>query len=121
MSVAKRPPKKDEVKKPEKKNEEKSPIDCLLDEENTEDIVLYDVNNKKTVFEQVAVIPVASKIYAILKPVEKLPDIADDQALVFVIDEIDGEECLSLVDDDKLIDDVFDKYYDLLRKEGLMK
>ncbi len=112
---------KETKKAPKKEDVEKSPIECLLDEENSEDIVLYDEKNKKTVFEQVAVIPMQNKIYAILKPAEKILGIEDDQALVFVIEEIDGEDCLRLVEDDKTIDDAFEQYYELLRKEGLMK
>jgi len=116
--VAKKVVKKEEI--------EKSPIDLLLDENNSENIVLYDEKNKRTTFEQVAIIPIKDVIYAILKPVDKISGVEDDQALVFVIEELDGESCLSLVDDDnednnKIIDEVFEQYYELLRKEGLIK
>ena len=47
--------------------EERSQIELLLDENNTENLKLYDENNKETEFEQVAVIPMNEKVYAILK------------------------------------------------------
>ena len=42
--------------------EEKSQIEMLLDENNTENLKLYDENNKETEFEQVAIIPLDEKI-----------------------------------------------------------
>lgn len=91
-------------------------IDKILDEECTDNIVLYDENNKETEFEQVALIPKDEKIYVILKPVTKIEGIADDEALVFVIDEIDDEDCLIIVDDEDIITEVFNDFYKLLEE-----
>ncbi len=91
-------------------------IDKILDEECTDNIVLYDENNKETEFEQVALIPKDEKIYVILKPVTKIEGVADDEALVFVIDEIEDEDCLIIVDDEKIITEVFEDYYKLLEE-----
>ena len=91
-------------------------IDKILDEECTENIVLYDENNKETEFEQVALIPKDEKIYVILKPVTKIEGVADDEALVFVIEEIEDEDCLVIVDDEQIIIEVFDDYYKLLEE-----
>ena len=99
--------------------EERSQIELLLDENNTENLKLYDENNKETEFEQVAVIPLNEKVYAILKPVTKIVGVNDDEALVFVIEEIDDEDCLVIVDDEKVVDDVFKEYYELLKAEGI--
>lgn len=99
--------------------EERSQIELLLDENNTENLKLYDENNKETEFEQVAVIPMNEKVYAILKPVTKIVGVNDDEALVFVIEEIDDEDCLVIVDDEKVVDDVFKEYYELLKAEGI--
>ena len=51
---------------------EKSAIEKLLDENNNENIVLFDENDNATEFEQVALIPLEDKTYAILKPVTKI-------------------------------------------------
>ena len=96
-----------------------SPIDMLLDENNTENLKLYNEENQEVEFEQIALVPIEDKTYAILKPVETMEGVADDEALVFVIDEIDDEDCLVIVDDDKIIDEVFEEYYKLLKEEGV--
>ena len=85
--------------------EEKSQIEMLLDENNNENLKLYDENNEK--------------IYAILKPVTKIVGVNDDEALVFSIEEIDDEDCIVLVDDEKVVDEVFKEYYELLKAEGI--
>ena len=99
--------------------EERSQIEMLLDENNNENLKLYDENNKETEFEQIAVIPLNEKIYAILKLVTKIVGVNDDEALVFSIEEIDDEDCIVLVDDEKVVDEVFKEYYELLKAEGI--
>ena len=62
-------------------------------------------------FEQIAIIPVKEEVYAILKPVKKIEGLEEDQALVFVLEETEeGEELLNVVEDDEIIDIVFDEY-----------
>lgn len=96
-----------------------SQIEMLLDENNTNNIKLFDENNVETEFEQVAIIPVEDKIYAILKPIVEIAGVNDDEALVFVIEELDDEEVLVIVDDEEVVEQVFAEYYDLLREEGI--
>ena len=91
-----------------------SPIDKILDENNEDPITLYDEENREIEFDQVAVIPLNEKIYVILKPITEIEGVADDEALVFVIEEIEDEDTLVLVDDERIIDLVFDEYYKLL-------
>ena len=96
-----------------------SPIDMLLDENNTENIKLYNEENQEVEFEQIALVPIDNKTYAILKPVVSMEGIAEDEALVFVIDEIDDEDCLVIVEDDAIVDKVFEEYYKMLKEEGI--
>lgn len=96
-----------------------SPIDMLLDENNTDNIKLYNEDNQEVEFEQIALVPIEEKTYAILKPVANMEGIAEDEALVFVIDEIDDEECLVIVEDDAIVDKVFEEYYQMLKDEGV--
>ena len=93
-----------------------TPIDKLLDENNTENIVLYNEDNEPVEFEQIALMPCEGKVYAILKPVGEGMGLAEDEALVFYIDVIDDEECLMLAEDDRIIDLVFAEYYRLLQE-----
>ena len=96
-----------------------SPIDMLLDENNTENIKLYNEENEEIEFEQIALVPIENKTYAILRPVVEMVGIAEDEALVFVIDEIDDEDCLVIVEDDSVVDKVFEEYYKMLKEEGV--
>ena len=98
---------------------EKSPIEILLDQDNDENIKLYDEKNNCVEFEQVAIIPIDEKIYAILRPVSGIEGIGEDEALVFGIEEVDDEDCLIVVDDDAIVDQVFEQYYKLLKDEGV--
>ena len=96
-----------------------SPIDMLFDDENIDNIILYNDDNQKFEFEQIAVVPIENRIYAVLKPVLEIEGVADDEALVFAIEEADGEERLVIVEDDEIIDKVFYEYYELLKAEGI--
>ena len=96
-----------------------SPIDMLLDENNNDNIKLFNENNEEIEFEQIALVPIDGKTYAILKPAAEMEGVADDEALVFSIDEVDGEECLVIVEDDAVIDKVFADYYEMLKAEGI--
>ena len=94
-----------------------SPIDMLLDENNTDNIKLYNEENEEVEFEQIALVPIDERIYAILKPAATMEGVADDEALVFGIEEIDDEDCLVIVEDDTIVDKVFEEYYKMLKAE----
>lgn len=98
-------------------NDGKTQIEKLFDEDDDSNLILYDENNNPTEFQQIAVIPKNNKIYAILKPLSKKFNIADDEALVFVIEEVDDEDYLIIVEDEKIIDSIFDEYYELLKEQ----
>jgi len=96
-----------------------NPIEKLLDVENNEPITLYDEKDNAIKFDQIALIPFQEKLYAMLKPVEKMDGVADDEAVIFVFeeDEQDNAQFLRVVNDDKIIDEVFSIYLDLLKEE----
>lgn len=96
-----------------------SPIDMLLDENNTDNIKLFNEENEEVEFEQIALVPIEEKVYAILKPVQTMEGVADDEALVFGIEEIDDEDCLVIVEEDAIVDKVFEEYYKMLKDEGI--
>lgn len=89
-----------------------NPIDQLFDEENEEPITLYDDNDKPSQFDQIAMIPIEEKWYAILKPLFEVEGMEEDEALVFFIDE--ENDTLTVVNDDELGCAVFEEYYKLL-------
>lgn len=96
-------------------------LDVLLDSENKDPIILMDEKGKKLTFEQVAVIPYGNenekKLYCVLKPMDKIDGIADDEAIVFLVDEDnDANTILRVEEDEEVAIAVFDKYYDLLEE-----
>ena len=95
--------------------EEMDVLDILLDEENDDPISLFDENDNEIKFEQVAIIPENEKIYAILKPIDEMEGVEDDEAIVFVVDQDEeGNSVLIVEKDEPTAIKVFDKYYQLL-------
>lgn len=93
-------------------------LDKIFDEENDEPVYLYDENDNKVAFDQVAVIPLNDDVFVILKPIEPMDDVGEDEALVFEICEDDeGEEFIQLVVDEDVVDEVFAEYYKLLEED----
>ena len=100
----------------------KTVIDRLFDENDTGIITLYNQWNEPVEFEQIAVIPYEEKVYAILQPVIMPPGANPDEALVFLLNELeDGEITIDLVKEEDIIDAIFDEYYALIAdKEGYL-
>ena len=97
---------------------EVSPIDMLFDENNTDNIVLFDEEGREVEFEQIAIIPLDEKNYAILRPLDEEEPLEEDEAVVFSIEELDEEEVLIPERNNATVDKVFDKYYELLKEQG---
>ena len=94
-------------------------IDMLYDEENNDAIVLLNEKGEEIAFEQIALIPLKEKTYCILKPIQPIEGMGEDEGLVFSIETNEkGEEYLALVIDEKIIDDVFVVYDDLVAAEN---
>lgn len=95
-----------------------NPIDALFDEENNDAIVLLNEKGEEIAFEQIALIPLKEKVYAILKPVKPIEGVGEDEGLVFSIEtNADGQEYLVLVCDMDVIEDVFKVYDELVEAE----
>ena len=93
----------------------------MLDQDNKEPIVLMDESGKEITFEQVAVIPYEIKkenrLYCVLKPIDKIEGIGDDEAIVFLVDtDSEGNSVIKVEEDEEIAIAVFDKYYDLLEE-----
>ncbi len=108
----------------ERENENNKPVDLLdvlLDQDNKDPIVLMDESGKQMTFEQVAVIPYEvrkeRRLYCVLKPVDHIEGIGDDEAIVFLVDTDDnGNTVIKIEEDEEIAIAVFDKYYDLLEE-----
>jgi hypothetical protein len=98
-------------------NEEESILDVLLDETNDSPITLYDSEDKPVKFDQVAIIPLEENLYTILKPIEEMEGVEDDEAIVFVVvEDEDGETSLEIETDEAIAMQVFEEYYKLLEE-----
>ena len=97
---------------------EENVIDKLFDEDNNDVIILKNERGEEIAFEQIALIPLKEKTYCILKPVKPIEGVGEDEGLVFSIEtNEEGLEYLALVVDEKVIDDVFDVYDELVAAE----
>lgn len=94
----------------------KNPIEQILDENNMDNIVLYDADNKPIEFEQVAVIPLerTEKLYAIMIPVTPMQGVGEGEGVLFVIDELKGT--IDIERDDAIIDEVLTIYQKLIEE-----
>ena len=91
-------------------------LDILLDEENHDPIVLIDEDSALLKFEQIAVIPYNDKIYCVLKPIDPMKGVEEDEAIVFYVDEEDNPPSLKVETDELTSLKVFEEYYDLLEE-----
>lgn len=97
-------------------------LDILLDKDNKEPITLMDEKGKQISFEQIAMIvhevKKEKKLFAILKPIDKIEGLGENDAIVFLVDQDkDGNTILKIEEDEDVAMDVFDEYYDLLEEE----
>lgn len=99
--------------------EEKDPIEALLDPQNTENIKLYDENDKEVEFEQIALIPLNNSVYVLLKPVDKMEGVGDDEAVVFeLVDDAENGDTLNIVMEEEVVNQVFDEYKKMIEADG---
>lgn len=94
-------------------------MDVLLDENNTDPIVIKGKDGSIAEFEQMAVIPYEGDLYAILSPITKLEGMgSSDGVVVKVVKEENGRSGLEIADSCEATDAVFKEYYKMLYAEG---
>ncbi|MDR0831582.1 MAG: DUF1292 domain-containing protein [Bacillales bacterium] len=96
--------------------EEINTIEQILDDENNDNIFLYNENGERFELEQLAVIPFNDKLYVILHPVTPLEDLGENDVLIFEIDEDEDE--LKIVTDMDLIEIIMEDFNDLLEENA---
>ncbi len=90
-----------------KKNEQVEPFDDI--------VTLVGGNGEEIDFNEIAGIAHKGNFYAILQPVELLPDMGEDEAFVFKVTRgKNGEDHFDIELDDEIIQAVFDEYYRIL-------
>lgn len=94
-------------------------LDVILDENNCDDITMVNDVGKIINLKQVAVIPYNDKIYCILKPTDHINGVAEDEAIVFYVDEDIATRILRVETDEVTAMNVFLQYYDLIEENIL--
>ncbi len=92
----------------------KNVIEQILDEKYTGNIRIKGNNGEIFTFEQLALIYLEDFSYTILHPIAK--DVEPDDVLVFRIDYDQDMASLVLEENEEDIQNVFDEYYRLLKK-----
>ena len=87
-------------------------VSILLDENNEEPIALTSDIGRTIKYDQIAVIPLEGKLYAILKPLDKIKGISDDQAILFYVNE--ENDSLVVVQDNEILEKVYQIYLKML-------
>ncbi|MCQ2603365.1 MAG: DUF1292 domain-containing protein [Clostridia bacterium] len=87
-------------------------------EEDDDIIVLYnEATDQDEEFYELAQLDVDKKWYVVLKPVEKLDDIDEDEVLIYeVIDDKDGNSTFQAIEDDKVLQKVFDEFMKMVEE-----
>ena len=107
-------------------NDDKSQVDLLdrfLDPNDNDPIVLLDEYGREMRFGQVAVIPHdkegKKELYVLLKPLDKIQGIKDDEMIVFVTDtDVNGNTVIRVEEDRNIWQEVYKKYLELLKRNS---
>ena len=86
--------------------------------EDDDIIVLYnEETDKDEEFYELATLDVDGKWYIVMKPVEQLPDIADDEVLIYeIIEDKDGNSNFAPIEDDAVLEKVFNEFIAMLEE-----
>ena len=93
----------------------KSIIEKILDENNHDYINTYDDYGNPIQFEQIAVVSVEEELFVILR--ENSDDVPYDEVLVFRIVMNETNQELLLEENEEVVEEVFEKYYQLQKKK----
>ena len=93
----------------------KSIIEQILDENNHDFIETYDDFGNPIQFEQIAVVSVEEELFVIVR--ENSEHVPYDEVLVFRIIMNETNQELLLEENEEVIEEVFNKYYQLQKKK----
>ncbi len=87
-------------------------------EEDDDIVVLYnEATDQDEEFYELAQLDVDKKWYVVLKPVEKLDDIGEDEVLIYeVVEDKEGNSFFQAIEDDKVLEKVFDEFMKMVEE-----
>ncbi len=90
----------------------------VMNEENEKAIVeLVDENGDVDEFEHIMTIEHKGGEYVLLSPISDMEEIKKDEVFIMKLTNKDGEDWLEPVEDDKVADEVYDIYCEILDEE----
>lgn len=91
-------------------------MDNMMEMDNI--IELYDENDNPVRFEHIMTVQYKADDYVLLAPVDPTEDMEEDEVLVLMIDnDENGEEIYVSVDDDEVVQKVFEKYLEIVEAD----
>ncbi|HKL94120.1 MAG TPA: DUF1292 domain-containing protein [Clostridia bacterium] len=83
-----------------------------VEEKDSDIITLFnEATEKEEEFYHLATIDVDKRWYIVMKPVEKLPDIEDDEVLIYeILTDEEGNDYFAPIEDEKLLEKVFNEF-----------
>lgn len=95
-------------------------LEQLLDPDDNSPITLRSETGELIEFEQIALIFLGDDPYLLMRPLSEVEGMSPNEALVFSLIQCEDGDCdLEVVDDDAIVDQVFEHYHDLLREAGI--
>ena len=80
-------------------------------DEDDDIITLYnEERDQDEDFYHLATLDVDDRWFVVLKPVEKLPDIEDDEVLIYEVVEVAEGDVFAAIEDEELLQKVFDEF-----------
>lgn len=81
-------------------------------EEEDDIIVLHnEATDKDEEFYHLATLDVDGKWYVVMKPVDKLEDIADDEVLIYeIVEDEEGNDTFAPIEDEDVLEKVFSEF-----------
>ena len=80
------------IKDPKTKLVKTDILDVLLNQENTQNIIMFNNEGEQVEFMQICVVPNGEDLYCILKPTSEIENIASNEAVVFKVVQNPNEE-----------------------------
>lgn len=95
-------------------------LDVLWDPDNKEPVTMIDEYGNQIEFEQVATIPYekgdTSTTYCILKPLDEMEGVADDECIIFRVGvDKNNNTIVTMEEDEKIAREVYEIYLGMLR------
>lgn len=87
------------------------------DEEMSDIVELIDDEGKKLKFRHVGTIDYKDEWYCFFQPAEENANVSEDEVAIFKITGEEGDEVLSPIEDEKLLNEVFDEFCRIMEEE----